>query len=155
MFIEKNLYKQIVTYCPIPTVDIIFINEQHQILLCLRNNAPLKEVYYIPWGRIYKNETYYDALKRKSKEEVSLDIDVNKLRFVKVYDDIFDNSAFWEVWEHCITLTFFYPLTRNEEKNIKIWDTQHTEYKFFDIHEEGLHDMIKTRIKDIKHLLNK
>ncbi len=48
MFIEKLLYMDILTHIPIPTVDILFVNSQGELLLGKRNNEPLMGVYYIP-----------------------------------------------------------------------------------------------------------
>ncbi len=48
MFIETELYKDILRNIPIPTVDILFMNSQKELLLGKRNNEPLMGVYYIP-----------------------------------------------------------------------------------------------------------
>jgi colanic acid biosynthesis protein WcaH len=48
MFIEKELYMNILNCMPIPTVDILFMNTQGELLLGKRNNEPLMGVYYIP-----------------------------------------------------------------------------------------------------------
>ncbi len=42
MFIEKELYKNILATMPIPTVDILFLNSKNELLLGKRNNEPLK-----------------------------------------------------------------------------------------------------------------
>lgn len=54
MFIEKEIYKDILIHIPIPTVDILFVNSQSKLLLGKRNNEPLMGVYYIPGGRVNK-----------------------------------------------------------------------------------------------------
>lgn len=149
--IEEKLYKKIIDAFIVSTVDIIFINTQWKILLCLRNNQPLKWIYYFPWWRRYKNESMIYSAIRKSKEEVWLMIDINKLQFLGIYDDIFDNSVFDSVTTHCSTITYTYTLSKKEEQNITI-DKQHTRYQFFDITDTSLHDMVKIRINDMKKL---
>ena len=42
MFISDDLYKDIINYTIIQTLDIVFINQKNQILLGLRENAPLQ-----------------------------------------------------------------------------------------------------------------
>ena len=54
MFIEKELYVDIIRNMPIPTVDILFLNSQNELLLGKRNNEPLMGIYYIPGGRVDK-----------------------------------------------------------------------------------------------------
>jgi len=56
MYIKDNLYKEIVKNTIIQTIDIVFLNENNQILLWLRKNPPLKWLYYLPGWRRYKNE---------------------------------------------------------------------------------------------------
>lgn len=48
MFIEKELYMNILDCMPIPTVDILFLNSKNELLLGKRNNEPLKNIYYLP-----------------------------------------------------------------------------------------------------------
>ena len=151
MYINDELYKNIIDKTIIQTLDIIYINSKNKILLGIRNNEPLKWVFYIPWWRRFKNETILESAKRKSKEELNIDIDINKLTFLWVYDDIFYNSIYENIWTHCSPITFIYKLSDVEEKNIKL-DSQHNEFKFFDINDKNIHDMVKIRINDIKKL---
>ena len=149
MFIEKELYKDILRNIPIPTVDILFLNSKNELLLGKRNNEPLLGVYYIPGGRINKWEKLLDAAHRKAKEELWIDIDTTRLEFVWVYDDIFDNSAFDDIGTHCIPVTYCYRLTISEEDHLSIWDTQHSELQFFSLDDPSLHEMVKMRIRDL------
>lgn len=151
MFIETELYKKILWCIPIPTVDIIFLNSQKQILLGKRNNEPLIGVYYIPGGRINKWETTIYAARRKAKEEMGLDIDTSRLQFIgAVYDDIFENSAFELVTTHCIPITYVYTLDKKEESQLSLWDNQHSDFRFFSLDDSVLHELVKLRIKDLK-----
>lgn len=149
MLLNDEEYKQIVNTTVITTIDIIFLNSDNAILLWLRNNEPLKWVYYIPWWRRIKNEIIYESVIRKSKEELWIDIDINKLQFLWIYDDIYHNSKYDNIWMHCSPQTFIYRMSDEEVNNIKI-DEQHSDYSFFDIESQSLHENIKIRIQDMK-----
>lgn len=149
MYIQDGLYKKILEKTIVQTLDIVFLSREMKILLWLRNNSPLKWVYYIPWWRRHKNETIYQSAIRKSKEELGIDIDPSRLVFLWVYDDIFNDSAFDNISTHCSPITFVYKLDQNEEKNLNL-DSQHSDFKFFDIDDENIHDMVKIRINDMK-----
>lgn len=151
MFIEEPLYRTIIQTMPIPTVDILFFNTKGQILLGKRINEPLAGVYYIPGGRIHRWETLLDAAKRKAKEELSVDINVQKLKLVGIYDDFFHNSAFLD-GTHCIPVTYVYQMTELEEQSISIWDTQHSRIQFFDLDDPTIHHMVTLRIHDVRKL---
>ncbi len=149
MFIEKELYKNILGCMPIPTVDILFLNSKNELLLGKRNNEPLKWVYYIPGGRVNKWEKSLDAAKRKAFEELGLSIDVTRLEFIWVYDDIFHNSAFDHISTHCIPVTYSYRLDGSEESMLSLGDTQHADLRFFSLSDNALHEMVYMRIKDM------
>jgi len=150
MFIDKELYKNILISIPIPTVDILFLNTSWELLLAKRNNEPLKGIYYIPGWRVNKWEKSLEAAKRKAFEELGISIDVSKLQFIGVYDDIFDNSAFDGISTHCIPVTYLYQLDIQEEWAISLWDTQHSDLQFFSLSDDSLHAMVKLRISDLK-----
>jgi colanic acid biosynthesis protein WcaH len=150
MFIETELYKNILKNVPVPTVDILFLNTSWELLLAKRNNKPLMGVYYIPGWRVNKWERSLDAAKRKAFEELWITIDVSKLQFIGVYDDIFENSAFEDISTHCIPVTYLYRLTLAEESQLVLGDSQHSDISFFHISDISLHEIIKKRIEDIK-----
>ncbi len=154
MFIEKELYKNILKYIPIPTVDILFLNSKKELLLWKRNNEPLKGIYYIPGWRVNKWEKSLDAAKRKAFEELGISINTSKLQFIGVYDDIFDNSAFDDISTHCIPVTYSYQLDMQEEWILSLWDTQHSDLMFFTLDDPSLHEMIKMRIKSLAWINN-
>ena len=151
MYIDNNTYKQIIDYTVIATLDIIFINEDNEILLWKRNNPPLKGEYYILWWRRYKNEKIEDTAKRKSLEELWVNIDINKLKFLWVYDDIFEDSIYQWIWTHCSPITYVYQLSSKELNDITS-DSQHSSLAFFNINDTSLHEMVKIRIRDMKKL---
>ncbi len=153
MYIEEEKYRILLDNSIISTCDIICLTKDKKILLCLRNNEPLKWIYYIPGWRRYKNEKIMDSAKRKAYEELWLEIDTNRLIFLGVYDDIYDNSAFEWISTHCEAITFVYQINDEEVKNIKI-DKQHSDFKFFDINDSWLYESIYERIHDIKKLFN-
>lgn len=150
MFIEKELYKNILDCMPIPTVDILFLNSRWKLLLGKRNNEPLFGVYYIPGWRVNKWERSLEAAKRKVHEELGLDIDISKLRFIGVYDDIFENSAFGNIGTHCIPVTYSYQLSGEEESQLSLWDRQHSDLQFFSLDDPNHHQMVKMRIMDLQ-----
>jgi colanic acid biosynthesis protein WcaH len=151
MFISDEVYKEIVDKTIIWTVDLVFINSNNEILLWKRNNNPLIWEYYFPGWRRYKWEKILISAKRKASEELWLAIDENKLIFIWVYDDIYENSMYDWINSHFCPIIFAYKIDKYEEKKIKL-DSQHSEMKFFSVDDKNLHKYIIERIKDIKKL---
>ena len=137
-------------YSVIPTIDFVIINE-NRVLLWLRNNKPLKWVYYFPWWRIEKWETMDDAANRKFEEELGIKLDSNKLKLLWVYDDFFDNSIYDWVSLQNLSVTYIYNISDVEIKNIH-WDWQHSSLKFFELNDD-LNPRVKIRINDLQKII--
>jgi colanic acid biosynthesis protein WcaH len=75
--IPEETYRQIVEFMPITCVDLI-IRHNNKILMVKRKNRPAKGEWWMPGGRILKNETCEDAAIRKAKEESGLDVKIVK-----------------------------------------------------------------------------
>jgi colanic acid biosynthesis protein WcaH len=73
MYIETEEYENILDKLPISCIDIILKNKKGDFLILKRSNEPAKGKWWIPGGRIYKNENFEIAAKRKIKEETGLD----------------------------------------------------------------------------------
>ena len=54
---------------PIVAIDLIIRDESDRVLLGFRTNEPAKGVYFVPGGRIWKDERISDAFERILKAE--------------------------------------------------------------------------------------
>ncbi len=70
-WIPEPLYAQIKQNIPIPCVDLL-VTHKGRLLLMKRKNTPAKGKWFSPGGRIYKNETIENAVKRVLFEETGL-----------------------------------------------------------------------------------
>lgn len=147
MYIEDSLYKQIMETSIIPTVDLLLMYN-NQLFLTKRTNKPLNGVYYFPGWRRNKLESLESAIVRKAKEELDLDIDLSRVYYLNTYDDIFPDSMFEGVQSHCYTVSYLYHLVDHEFESIHL-DSQHSDCKFFDIHDPDLHELVKIRVEDM------
>lgn len=61
---------------PIVCVDCLVVNERGEFLLVKRKNEPLMGEYWVPGGRVHKGEHLVDAVHRKMREEIGVDVDI-------------------------------------------------------------------------------
>lgn len=70
-------FRFIVENTPLISVDLVISSEEENwgesILMGLRKNPPGKDFWFVPGGRIFKDETIVQATKRILQEEVKLD----------------------------------------------------------------------------------
>jgi colanic acid biosynthesis protein WcaH len=76
MILPTEEYRRVASAVPIICVDCLVVNEEGQFLLVKRANPPLKDEYWVPGGRVYKNERLIDAVHRKMREEIGVDVEV-------------------------------------------------------------------------------
>jgi len=85
---EKFL--RIVDATPLVSIDLIVRNEHEEVLLGWRVNRPAQHSWFVPGGRIRKNERVKEALQRISQRELGVAIADAKL--VGVFDHIYDDN---------------------------------------------------------------
>jgi colanic acid biosynthesis protein WcaH len=70
-YIQPELYNEIISNIPICCVDVVIMYNS-QVLLVKRKDEPCKDQWWIPGGRLLKNEELRDCAIRKAYEEVGL-----------------------------------------------------------------------------------
>lgn len=70
--IPEQMYKDILEIMPICCVDLV-ITYHNKYLLLKRVKEPAKGEWWLPGGRIWKNEEIKCAALRKAREETGLD----------------------------------------------------------------------------------
>ncbi len=70
--LDTELFKSVVANTPLISVDLIVRNRQSQILLGQRVNRPAQGYWFVPGGRVRKDERLADAFARLVYEELGL-----------------------------------------------------------------------------------
>lgn len=126
---------------PILCVDIIVVWRK-KFLLLKRKNKPAQGLWWFPGGRVNKLETLEDAVKRKSKEEMGIDVKIDKSLGTEttIYPDgPFDDRT------HTVNVVFLVrPLLKNH--SVKL-DDQSEDYQWFEKVDRKWHPYIKNVLK--------
>jgi len=143
MYIDYKLYNEIKKVFPIVCVDLLILNEG-KVLLLKRNNAPAYGQWWFPGGRIFKNESIFDAAQRKGIEELGISLQPQNI--ISVEESIF-NLQNDEVDIHTINIIVQMDLI-NSDINIKL-DKNHSEFKWFEVIDINLHPSVKNPLVKI------
>ncbi|MBW2963174.1 NUDIX domain-containing protein [Candidatus Woesearchaeota archaeon] len=139
--IPNDLYKKIIENMPICCVDAV-VHHDKKVLLVYRTEEPCKDQWWLPGGRILKNEKLEEAVKRKVLEETGLAVSIEK-KF-GVYEVMWENGPFGG-GVHAVSVNF---LVRPEEGlKIKL-DNTSSGYRWVDEAEGDLHDYVKKVLND-------
>lgn len=138
MEIPKDKYKYILEYMPVVCVDLVIVYNG-KVFMAKRVNEPAKNQWFLPGGRILKNERLQDAVIRKAKEEVGLDVKIIKPLIFG--ETIFDESSIEGVVSGTHTINVSY-LVEASGDNV-ILDGQNSEHKWVDRIDESWHPYVK------------
>ncbi|GAB56986.1 GDP-mannose mannosyl hydrolase wbdQ/wbhG [Glaciecola punicea ACAM 611] len=133
---NKQLSRQGFTFlienAPLVSIDICIVYAG-KILLGKRANAPARNYYFTPGGRIYKNEAWQNAIERITAVELGLDLKANQFKLMGVWDHFYEDSVFNEKKStHYVNLPHFVEL--NEEPHFMA-DEQHESLSWFNLHD--------------------
>lgn len=133
MFLDKETFRTVVRYAPLVSIDLVVINSQGQVLLGQRTNPPAQGFWFVPGGRILKNEPITEAFLRLSKIELGLACDLGDAEFLGVYEHFYtDNFSGTDFSTHYVVLG--HRLVHDLDLN-SLPDAQHHSYRWFDVAE--------------------
>lgn len=124
-------FKQIVENSPLFAIDLVIVNAQNQILVGERLNAPAKGYWFVPGGRVYKNESLEDTFLRISNNELGLKIARDQAWLLGLYDHFYDDSFFsTNISTHYINATH---AIRINSSDLNLPNEQHKSYRWLSI----------------------
>ena len=127
-----NYILEIIKATPLVSIDLIIRNPSDKVLLGKRVNRPAKDYWFVPGGRIIKNETIGHALKRISKKEVGLDLSTEAPSLLGAYDHIYEDNFLNldGINTHYVVLAFAIQL--QQEIGVRP-DEQHSDLRWWEI----------------------
>lgn len=145
MFLGKELFSSVIKSTPLISIDLIIRNDENDILLGKRLNKPAYGSWFVPGGRIYKDEKIEDAFTRITKNEIGKAYDISTAIFKGVYQHFYNDNVYNDSFStHYIVLAFEFMI--NEELSL---DTiQHEKYKWFEEDELQNNNEVYSYVKD-------
>lgn len=128
MWLPDEMFKSVIQHTPLISIDLIVRNEQGEVLLGKRVNAPAKGYWFVPGGRVRKNETLDDAFVRLVREELGIESGTTRAdaKFLGVFEHFYDDCVFNnEISTHYIVLAYELNI-RQELMRVKY--VQHQDY---------------------------
>ncbi|TMN81307.1 MULTISPECIES: GDP-mannose mannosyl hydrolase [unclassified Pseudoalteromonas] len=134
MMLEKKLFKSVIQNTPLVSIDLVVFNTDGQALLGERLNRPAKGFWFVPGGRILKNESLANAFKRLTLDELGTEFAIEQATLQGPYDHFYDDNVFGnEFTTHYVAISFVIKLTQ-PLSNLPM-DVQHNGYKWFEIND--------------------
>jgi len=123
--IDKEDFLKIIDLTPLVSIDLIIKNSEDRYLLGKRSNRPARGYWFVPGGRIMKNEKIGDAIRRISITELGVEISLSDAQLYGVYQHIYDDNCFSEKEINTHYVVLAYSTVIEEDFAVKM-DAQHT-----------------------------
>ena len=132
MKMKGKHFLEIIEATPLVSIDLIIRNPSEKVLLGKRINRPAKGYWFVPGGRIIKNETIVHALKRISLTEMEQDLSTEAHSLLGVYDHIYEDNFLNVdgINTHYVVLAFSILLQQEIDVNP---DEQHADLQWWEI----------------------
>jgi colanic acid biosynthesis protein WcaH len=128
MALTQDEFLRVIDATPLVAIDLIIRNESGHILLGMRRNRPAQNYWFVPGGRIRKNERLQDAFKRIGQAELGLDLPQGKL--LGAFDHLYADNYYGApgIGTHYVTLGYLIDLKGSSALK---HDDQHAELKWW------------------------
>ncbi len=93
-YLDNDTFAKVIDATPLISIDLVVRNANGQILLGLRTNRPAQGFWFVPGGRIYKNESIESAFKRLTKAELGVEISIANAKYLGLYEHFYNDSVF-------------------------------------------------------------
>lgn len=141
MYLPKEIFQTVISSTPLISIDLVIRNKQGQYLLGYRTNKPAQGYWFVPGGRILKDEPKDKAFSRLVLNEIGIELDIESANFQGVFEHFYDDYVFGDdVSTHYVVLAYQIDVDINLSD---LPSEQHSQYKWFSSEEllssEGVH----------------
>lgn len=149
MHFDKDTFLRVIEATPFVSIDLVIRNELQQVLLGYRRNRPAQHRWFVPGGRIRKNERTQDALQRIAQTELGIPAGQGKL--LGVFDHIYDDNYYGvpDLGTHYVVFAYQFDINSGTKLN---QDDQHARLRWWSVEEllasEEVHDNTKLYFRE-------
>ncbi|WP_435927076.1 GDP-mannose mannosyl hydrolase [Dryocola sp. BD613] len=126
MFLSQEDFATVVRATPLISIDLVVENLAGEYLLGQRTNRPAQGFWFVPGGRVQKDETLADAFARLTEAELGQRFTLEEGEFYGVWQHFYeDNFSGQDFSTHYVVLGF---RLRVDDKRLRLPTEQHNDY---------------------------
>lgn len=130
MRLPREAFLEVVRNTPLVSVDLVVRDARDRVLVGLRTNEPARGWWFVPGGRVYKDERLAAAFARITLAELGVTRELASARPLGVYEHLYDTNALEApgVSTHYVVLAYALRVT----EALALPDAQHARYAWRD-----------------------
>jgi colanic acid biosynthesis protein WcaH len=128
--LNREEFIRVVDATPLVAIDLVIRNGRGEVLLGKRGNRPAQHWWFVPGGRIRKDEPLQSALRRIAQTELQMEVPPGRL--LGAFDHFYSDNFFGVdgISTHYVTLAYECAITGSHAIG---HDDQHTEIKWWPV----------------------
>ena len=91
-YLSVKEFLNLVDNTPLISIDLIIRNPGGKVLLGMRNNQPAKGYWFVPGGRIHKNQSFQTAFRYTTSNELGHKVPVEDARFLGCFEHFYKEN---------------------------------------------------------------
>jgi len=90
--LDRDTWLTIVRHAPLISIDLVVTRPDSRVLLGLRENEPACDTWFVPGGRILKNERLADAFARLTRGELGHQLPYREATLLGAFEHLYDTN---------------------------------------------------------------
>lgn len=129
--LNKKEFLEVLDRTPLIAIDLIIKDQKNRVLLGKRTNEPAKGMWFVPGGRIFKNESLEDAFMRITETETGNKYLISESKLKGVFNHFYNTNVFGVngISTHYVVLAYELKVESSFRPYV---NKQHSEYKWFE-----------------------
>lgn len=140
MWLSAKDFRQVVHCTPLVSIDLVVTNQRNEVLLGKRINRPAFGCWFVPGGRVQKNETLSQAFQRLTSEELGMELALGDAQPLGTYEHFYADSVFGaadsDPSTHYVVLAHRLPTLSVPDGPLPL--TQHSHFQWWPV-DQALH----------------
>ncbi len=146
MFLSEDTFSTVIKSTPLVSIDLVVKNKQGHALLGRRLNKPAKDYWFVPGGRIQKDESLSDAFKRLTHDELGQKFNIKQAELLGPFDHFYSDNVFGHKFStHYVAIA--YVLIVDKDLCQLPINVQHERYQWFERDELLISDEVHLHTK--------
>lgn len=132
VFIDDEKFKVVLNSTPLVSIDLLISDSNGKVLLGQRRNRPAQGYWFVPGGRILKNESLAAAFERLTVNELGRCFSISCARLKGPFDHFYGDCVFGaETSTHYVAIAYHLLV----DTLVDLPAEQHSNYRWFNIAE--------------------
>ena len=90
--LPAETFDLVVRHTPLVSIDLVVRDARRRLLVGRRVNRPAKDTWFVPGGRIEKDERLAAAFRRISRVELGVEIEIESARFLGCFEHFYPDN---------------------------------------------------------------